>query len=196
MAVHDLYPSFVQIHYRSTYGKHVQTIQTRQWNDGIGTHGFGGYTTWAGASIEADDMVNDLLGWITPFASDGVSWDEAIVFNYPDHNPGTLPQPVVLFPLTAVGAIADVPATQALQMTLNFYDTSFNTFKLVLLDIDTTGSFTPLNYAGLSAAKQDLADYVTSSAHAWASRADNRPAILRQVVWKYNDKLRREYHLT
>lgn len=195
MTVHDLNPSFVQIHYRSAYGKHVQTIQTRQWSPGVGSHGFGGYTTWLGASIDADTMVNNLVDKIKAFASDAVSWDEAIIFNYPSPPP-TPPQPVALFALTQVGVVADVPAAQALQMTMNFYDFGFNTFKLVLLDLDCTGSFTPLNYGGLSAAKQDLADYIVGGTHAWASRADQQPATLRQVVWKYNDKLRKEYHLT
>jgi hypothetical protein len=194
MTVHSLYPSFVQIHYRSAFGKHVQTIQTRQWDGAIGTHGYGGFNKWVGGTIEADTMINDLLSVITPFASDGVTWDEAIIFNYPAVPPA-LPNPVAVIPLTAVGAIAAVPAAEALQMTLNFFDSGFNPVKLVLLDIDCTGSFTPQDYAALPGTKQDLVDYYTGTGHAFASRADLKPTVFRQAVWKYNDKLRKEYHL-
>lgn len=194
MAINSLYPSFVQIHYHSAYGAHVQTIQTRLWSSGIGTHGFGGFTAWVGSVIDADTMVNDLVDLIAPFASDAVHWDEAIVFNYPAPLPA-LPNPVAVFPLTQVGALADVPAAQALQMTNNFFDSAFNIFKLILLDIDVTGHFVPQKLIDLTTAKKTLMNYITGDTHAYASRADLRPTVFRQTVWKYNDKLRKEYHL-
>ncbi len=195
MATNSLYPSFVQIHYRSAYGKHVQTIQTRQWSAGVGSHGFGGYTTWGGSSMDADSMVNGFINAIVPFASDAISWDECIVYNYPAPLPA-LPNPVAVFPLTQVGVLTDVPAAEALQMTLNFFDASFNQCKIVLLDLDVTGSFKPEAYAGLTTLKKNFVDYYLSDVHAFASRADVRPTVFRQCVWKYNDKLRKEYHLT
>jgi hypothetical protein len=195
MAINSLYPSFIQLHYVSAYGKHVQTLPTRQWSSAGFTHGYGGYTSWGGASIEADTMVNAMIATIAPWVDPAINWVDAIVFNYAAPLPA-VPNPVTIIPLTAVGTGAANPANQALQSTYMFFDDAFHTFKFIMLDASSVFDFQPLNYASLPSVKKTFVDYMLGNTHAFMSRGDGKPHIFRQLVEKFNNKLRREYRLS
>lgn len=191
----SLYPSFIQIHYHSGWGKHVQTIPTRQWSPGIGGSPYGGYTNWGSAARTADDMVNDLIDKLAIIADNQTAWDNAIVFNYPTPLPSD-PQPVAIIPLTQVGAVAHTDNAIAYQNLYTFFDSAFNTFKFVTLDMDFSLNMFPKGYGDLNSAHQDVVNALTDGINAWASRANSQPTTLRSVISKYNDKLRKEYNLT
>lgn len=138
-------------------------------------------------------MINAFLAVVTPFTDTGVSWDNAFIFNYPAPPPA-LPNPVTIIPLTAVGAASPTDADKALQSTYMFFDDAFDTMKLTFLDCDTTAVFDPQNYTALPTNKKALVDHILGDTHAFMSRGNGRPHIFRQLVQKYNNKLRRAYH--
>lgn len=186
-------PSTVQIHYHSGWGPHVQTLPTTQWDSAIGAHGFGGYTNWAGAAVEADDMINALVNLFAVISQTEIVWDNAVIFNA---YVGTILVPVRGVTLTQVGAVTHSTDDIAQQTQYTAYDTAFHTAKLVLLDSEHSIGAFKQSYASLNAAHKAVFDAWSSTAWAWSSRFGARPASLRSVTQKRNDKLRREYRLS
>jgi hypothetical protein len=195
MAINSLYPSFVQIHYHSGWGKHVQTIPTRQWIAPSGGFPYGSYTSWGAGAVGAGDMIGDFVDKVAVIADAHIAWDFAIIFNYPGVPPA-LPNPVAIVPLTQVGAVTHTDAAIALQQTYTMYDSAFGTFKLVLLDMDATFTLFPKGYADLDADHQAVINQIADNTQAWSSRLGNIPLTLRSAISKPNDKLRKEYSLS
>jgi len=191
----SLYPAFVQIHYTSAWGKHVQTIPTKAYTIPGGSFTDGSYVAWDTSVVDAGTMVNTLLNDVAVIADAGIAWNYAIFYTYPAPPPG-LPNPVHIMNLSQVGAVTHSVNALAYQNTYTFYDTAFGTFKFVLLDMDPSLSLEPSVYAGLNSAHKAVVDDLTDTHWAWSSRLGNAPSTLRKVVSKPNDKLRREYLLT
>lgn len=190
----SLYPSFVQIHYHSQWGPHIQTIPTKQWQSGGLFGAYGGYTSWSSTLADADVMIGALVDKFAAVSQSGVHWDYAVVYNYPGPLPSD-PQPVRVIPLTQVGALTADPLALAIQNVYTLYDLGFNTVKLVLLDADASMGLTKQTYGDLDAAHQAIITEFADSAVAWSSRAGLQPGGLRSAISKPNDKLRREYRI-
>lgn len=194
MTIHSPGPAFVQIHYHSGWGRHIQTIPIGQWFPPDVLNPLGTVQPWAVVfPTSLAGMVDDLVNKFAAIAQSAVVWDQVVVFTQPD--PAVPAHPRAIGALTQVGALAVNANDIAMQQTYTFFDSDFNTVKLVLLDMeDSLGNF-PVPYASLNAAHKAIVDTFTDDNAAWSSRAGFRPNTLRQAVQKRNDKLRREYGL-
>ncbi len=195
MPLNSLYPSFVQFNYHSAFGKHKQTIPTRAWSAPSGGHPSGTFLNWLGSAVDAEDMINALTTEVIDITDANTFWDYAIIYNFPALPPAT-PNPVAIFQQNVAGTVTHTDAVQAIQNTYNFFDTAFNDFKFVLLDCDATFGLTPETYGELDADHQSVVGVLIDDNWGWSSRAGFRPSVLRRVISKPNDKLRREYNLT
>jgi len=191
MALHSLYPSFIQIQEHSAYGRHIRTLPTLQWNSLGGTNGFGGYEAWDSSDRDADDMVQEFCTAAKELFPTSYHFDSYIIYNYPSAD--AAPQPVKTNTIAIAGTVASPGINKATQQTWSYFDSGFNTFKVVLLDVDCGSNFEPLYPADLNADQTAFADVLASVNNAWASRAGLVPTVLRKVTSKLNDKLRAEY---
>lgn len=195
MSLNSLYPSFVQFNYHSAWGKHKQTIPTRQWSPPSGGHPSGTFLNWLGSAVDAESMINALTTEVVAITDAHTFFDYAIIYSYPALPPAT-PNPVAIFQQNVAGLVAHTDAAQAIQNTYTFFDTAFNTFKFILLDSDASFGLTPETYGELDADHQSVVGVLIDDNWGWSSRANLRPDVLRRVVSKPNDKLRKEYNLT
>lgn len=192
MAPHLLYPSWIKISYHSIFALHQMTIPTRKFNAGIGSHGFGGYTNWAGSPVETDDMVQALVAAMVELYSAEVIFDQFEAFDM--DSPDAAPHPVAVAPITSGGGLDGTPGWfEAVQFTYTWFDTAFNTSKLVLLDAASNNNFALRNNATLSAHEQGVRDAIENTAWAWSSRAGFRPSVLRTLSVGVNDALKKQY---
>jgi hypothetical protein len=195
MAANSLYPAFVQVHYHSNFGKHVMTIPTRDYIPPAAGHPSGSYIAWDTSTRDAEDMINDLFTAVIAITESVVTFDYTIFFKYPALPPAT-PQPLAIFNQNVSGTVAPSGKNGAIENVYTFFDTGFNTFKWYLLDADATFSLVPQHFSDLDAAHQAVVAELTESDQAWSSRAGFKPDVLRSVISKPNDKLRKEYHLS
>jgi hypothetical protein len=161
------------------------------WQSAAGAHGYGGFESWSGAVVEADDMVNYLVSAMSLLMPNGVHYDNAVIYTVATPSSPAIPKVVV--PLAQVGGISSPGWTRAVQRTMTFFDSEFNTAKLVLLDADSADLFTEVIPAGMSANELSLAAAYCSSSWAWQSRAGFRPVVPRTLSTTINVKLRDSY---
>lgn len=195
MTEHGLYPSFIKVEYHSTFAPHVMLLPTRQWNPLGGTTGHGGYVAWDDSDRDADGMIIDLITELTKICSDEVDFDNYIIYNVP--TPGASPIPVAGDDCNALTGIDGTPGWfKATQFTYTFFDTAFNTVKLVLLDASSNGDFSRRSPGSLTSDESSPSAEFMLDTNAWSSRAGFRPSVLRSLAVTINDKLRREYGMS
>lgn len=188
-----LKPSFVRIRYHSPFSGHLQTIPTRQWVTGIGTHGVGGYVAWDSSSIDADDMINALVALMLPYYRSTVVFDDYTIYDYVGG--GDLAFPVAGAPFTSVeGSSGSSNWYEAVQTTFTLFDTDFNKVKLVLLDSDSGNQFLKTRAGDFESAANDLVDEFCATTNAWQSRQGFRPDHALSKIVGLNDALKQQYH--
>lgn len=191
MTIYDLYPSFVQIHYHGPQFNHISTVPTRQWNPLGGTRGGGGYTAWDSSNRDALDMIDDLTDDMALLLPTTAGIDSAIIWNYPSL--GAPAVPVYGYTLTTPGNDASPGWDAATEFIYTFYDSAFNTAKLVVLEAASNGSFAQSNPAGFSSDEAQLPGGFIVDTNAWASRAGFQPSTIRHLTRGLNKRLRRKY---
>lgn len=189
-----LYPSYVKVNYHSIYAQHTMTLPTRRWIPTPVTGANGSYLDWTGTPRDGEDMIHDLFVVLQEICSADVNFDTFIIYDIP--TVGDAPQPVS-------GGVIDLPGTvavpgwqKAVQTTFTFFDTGFNTAKLVLLDAASLNDFNKHLAGDFSAGEIDVIAQYISDGNAWASRAELRPSVCRSVTQTINDELRKQYGLS
>jgi hypothetical protein len=194
MTEYSLFPSFVRIFYHSVFGRHTMTLPTRQWNVAIGTGGQGGYEAWDTTPRDALAMITDWVGELAGVTPDSVVYDEFVIYNMLAED---APANVVGGGSLAVSGTDATPGWIAgTQATFTFYDTAFLPAKVVVLDAASNNLFNKVPYAAASAAQVAVFDSYALATNAWSSRAGNRPATPRNLLYTLNRKLRKQYGLT
>lgn len=191
--IHSLYPAYVLFDYHSTKAQHKQVIPTRAWNNLAGTGGQGGFEAWDTTDRDAIDMVTDLATLMVDYMPAEVTYDKWTIYTMASEDAPPIPRAGGVFTALTGGAVT--PGWwQAVQATLNMYDTEFNTTKLVLLDAASLGSFGEVPFGSLDAKITDIFDEITSEANAWASRAGFRPSVFRTWNVTINNALYNDYN--
>lgn len=191
MAVHSLSPAFVQIKYSSAYAPHVQTIPTRDWTPPTGGHPFGTYTNWASASIDADDMIQALAALYAPLYPTSTEISSYEIFTQATPTSPVIPR--AANSIAVAGTITTPGYTKAVQSTFTFFDSAFNTVRLILLDTDSGNDFLKKPPEAFVTAENNLIAEFTSVSNAWASRAGFQPISIRSLCQTLNEKLRKSY---
>jgi len=191
MSLHTLFPSFVRIRSASDFGAHVNTIPTRQWSPGGGTDDSGTFLAWDDSDRDAQDMIVDFVTLLAALYPSGVTFNNFTIFSFDSEDDP--PTPRFSGGLAIAGTHADPGYTKAVQTTLSFYDTAFNTAKLVCLDSASDNSFNKHTAADLTAAELAVGVEFSAIESAWSSRANLRPMTLLSVTRTLNEKLRRAY---
>jgi len=191
MAIHSLYPSYVVMKYHSTFGQHTMTLPTRRWIPTPVSGANGSYLDWNETPTDGEVMITALATVLQEIASAAVNFDTFLIYDVP--NVGDSPQPVS-------GGVIDLPGTvavpgwfKAVQTTFTFFDTAFNTAKLVLLDGASLSDFDKHLAGDFSGGETDVIAQFISEDNAWSSRAGFRPSVIRSVTQTLNDELRKQY---
>lgn len=191
MPAHTLFPSFVRVRQASAFGSHIYTIPTNQWSPGGGTNDSGTFLAWDATDRDAEAMIVALLTLIADLYPTDSLYNTYTIFSYDD--PDSPPTPRFSNGLAIGGGDATPGYSKAVQTTLTFYDTAFNTVKLVCLDAASNNNFDKHSAGDLSAAELAVGVEFSQLSNAWASRATLRPATLLSVTRTLNEKLRRAY---
>jgi len=191
---HDLSPAFVVINYHSPYGVHKQTLPTLEWQSGGGSHAQGGYNSWSGAGVDADDMIQALAVAESENMPNTVTFDNYIIYTKADAASPALPVRTNHIGINGASLLTGWYA--AVQFSFNFFDNVFLPFRVVLLDCQSGGDFGKVLPGAFTIEQNAVITQITSDTNAWSSRAGNRPNICNNVTKTLNEKLRKEYHIT
>jgi len=194
MAPGSLFPCSVAINYSNSYGRHKMTIPLNEWSPVSGGHIAGTNLAWDETQVDTDTMINGLVDLLKVFQPTDCTFTDYTISTYASFTDPGVPKvskPIV----TGVGTGgAVIPATQA---TYNFKTTGFKPFKIVLLDTRVSSDFGPLKSL-VSPANDDeiaLRDFIIDDANAFMGRQNEQPAVLTQVTYTLNEKLRKSYRL-
>lgn len=192
MTIHSLYPAYVLMRYHSKYAPHTMVVPTRAWNALAGTNGKGGFEAWDASDVDAVDMIEELATALSYLQwSDGSAFDDWTIFTLASETDPPLPRATGTLGLAGQD---DTPGyTKAVQFTYTFYDTGFNTAKIVLLDAASNGDFAKRNLATLSSDELAVATHFMADTNAWASRAGFQPNSVRSLAKTLNEELRKSY---
>lgn len=189
MAPNSLSPSFVVINYHSAFGAHKMTLPTQQYNPGTP----GTFDQWAGGTINAADMVNDMVDLIKAFFPADVEFDFFEIFLKATPTADSILS--LSQTLAQVGTNATPGWTKATEAVLTMKSTNNGIFKMALLDVGTADSFDKVTFADLSGASLAWVSYLQGTAHGWAARDDGKPATFLQISNGLNKALRRKYNM-
>ena len=195
MAVHSLYPNHVVITYTSIWADHKCTVPVVGYTPNATPGQPGTLETRAGASSQSvDDDVIDFIDLLAAFHLNTTTFTGFTVYEWPDEDGPA--QPVYTKGLGIAGGLTPGAAwDKATQQTITWRTTLFGLFKIVLLDVETGGSFAktvaPTAYAALS----NLHDFVTDADGWLCGRDGGQPVTFLQAAITLNDRLRRAYDL-
>jgi hypothetical protein len=184
----SLFPASVLIQYHSLLAPHSMMIPTKAHNPGAS---FGTFDTWLGGTVDAQDMIEELVTVMLPFFDAGVTFDNWTIFEYADAvSPG---DPVASAAFTAmVGTDAGATWAGAVETMLIARTDGFGLAKLVLLDSISDNDFntviTPTTRYTNLIAKWFL------DTNGWSGRDNTQPKTFLKATKNLNQKLRKEYH--
>lgn len=191
MAAHPLL-THIRLDSHSKYALHRAHLPTRDWSPTGGTHGFGSFLAWDSSTADAQDMVEALVDAMLPHFRDHVIFDQWAVWQW-DAGAGTW------FPRAAnaltgkIGTDSTTAWDEAVEAIFTFYDTDFNTAKLIQLDYDSRNNFARRSAATADADEQTLAGTLMADNWAWSSRAQKQLHALRSISLGINDELKKQY---
>jgi hypothetical protein len=191
MPTHSLFPSFVRLNYTSLFGAHIATLPTRQWSPGGGTDDSGTFLAWDDSDRDAQAMIVDFATLLADIHRTDTIFDNFTIFSFDSEDAPATPR--FSNGLAIPGTVSPGGWTKAVQTTFTWYDTAFNTAKVVMLDSDSANNFGKHTAASLTAAELAIGTEYATLTNAWSSRANLRPATLLSVTQTLNEKLRRTY---
>jgi hypothetical protein len=166
-------------------------IPTTEWNALGGTNGFGGFTAWDASDRDADDMVVELCTALADITFTDLVFDTYTIWTKASPTDPVIPRAANTLAITGTGTVDSW--RKAVQRTFTFFDTAFNTFKLVCLDFTSKDLFSKYGATGLSVDEATVVTIIASVTNAWSSRAGLRPSILRSLATTINVNLRDSY---
>lgn len=184
----SLVPAFVQYHYHSPFGLHVQTIPTLEYNVADVS-----FNTWAAGAVAAGDMVTNLMLKMKKFFPAGVLYDTCRIFTKAAVNADPILRAVTTFVSSNEGDFATPGFTEAVQGTFSYLGLTGSKGRLVFLDCASGDDFTPQFTTGGSGILFDLLAELNDDGNGWSTRGNERPTTFLQYSKTLNEKLRREY---
>ena len=193
MALHSLFPAYVQIDYHSPWGAHKMTLPTRTWDDTIVAGGHGAFLSWTEDPVDADDMIKDLVNVLKPFWMPESFFDQYTIYAFADED--SEPVPVTANSLGIEGTEPNDNWAKAVQTTFSIRTADFGQIKLVFLDAPQPASFDKILSFDASPEAIAVMDELSNDEKAWSGRDNARPMQLVQIAYTLNEKLRREYNM-
>ena len=194
MAPNSLFPAYVLLQYTTAYSTHFMTLPTLAWNDEVSVGDAGRFDVWAGGSVDADEMVNDLVDLFAPFFLATTSFDLYTIYTLADAE--ATPQPRIAKQLTQVGTSTSVYWAKAVETTFMFRTDLFGIRRLVFLDSPVPNSFDKISTFDASPEAIAIRDQFADDGQGWSARDNGKPTILTQITYTLNEKLRKEYGMT
>lgn len=194
MAPNSLFPAFVQVGYHSAFGAHNMILPTLSWTNAASPGGAGEFNTWDASTVDADDMINDLIDLFVPFFKADTSFDHYTIYTLANAEATPLPQAAKQ--LTQVGTNATTTWSKAVETTFMFRTNLFGLRRLVFLDAPSGGVFDKIDSFSTSPEAIAIRDQFADVTQAWSARDNGRPTILTQITYTLNEKLRKEYGMT
>lgn len=188
----SLYPAFVRLFWHSAQAPHVKTIPTLGWTEAGGTNGKGVFTTWNSSVVDAQDMIEELVGSLADFNTASSVYDSFIIYTM--SAPDAIPQPRAQGLLGVAGtSVGD--AQPASQGTYTWRTTNFGIFKLEFLDAPVNDNFAKITVEGTSGQPHEVSLILRDSDNGWAGRDGGQVTAFLQASFTLNEKLRKSYRL-
>jgi len=191
----DIGPSFIRLDSTSEFGPHSSFIPTLLWSDDPSTNDHGVFQTWNSGSIDAVDMIMDLLTALLDFFDSTTTFNNWTILSKPDADSPAVPVQSDNF-TGQVGTTAFTGWRQAVQRTISWRTTGFNIFKIVCLDVPVSNNFAKISTLPGSGSLFDLDAVVTDGDHGFSGRDNNQPQSFISATHTLNEKLRRAYRAT
>jgi len=186
-------PTIILINSHSAFGFHKGQLNTLEWSPTPSVGGSGSIATHNAGSVDADEMINDLIDLFVPFFPASNVWDNYVIFTYP--TPEATPEPMASGTLGQIGTSATPGWTKAVQQTLTFRTDLFGVAKIVMLDADSQDSFDKTLVVPPASPLEALVNMFTDEDLGWAGRDNGRPDTYLSATKTLNEKLRREYRM-
>lgn len=189
----SLFPAFVRLNYHSAAAPHSQTIPTLPWLDVESDGEVGEFETWGASTIDALDMITNLVDELVKFFDALVTYDNFVIFTQEDAEADPVPRASGSF-TAKVGTETDAGWGGAVQTTISFRTTLFGLSKLTLLDSASRDDFNPITVP--VAPYTTLIPEFAATFNGWSGQDGGRPATFIRATKTLNEKLRRAYHYT
>jgi hypothetical protein len=182
-------PYYVQINYHYILGPHSMTIPTKNWNSGAGA---GSFDTWAGGTVDAADMIEQLVTLMLPFFDANTTFDNWVIFK--QLLPADDPQPMRSGNFTGMdGTNSGGSWSAAVESIITMRTDLFGIAKLDLLDSVSGGNYNPILTP--SGALSALLLEWSLDLNGWSGRDNGRPSNFLKMTINLNQKLRKSYRL-
>lgn len=192
MAEHLKNPSAIVIDSHSAFALHKMTICTRKWNAGIGTGGFGGFLNWLEEPVDAQEMVQALVGAMVVLHHGSYIYDRFTI--YDEVSEGGAMVPKSGFAISDGEGTNDTPGWyQGVEFIYTYFDTEFNKMTHKLLDFASLNNFARRSPITFSVDEAAVIAQISDESNAWASRAGFRPSQIRSGSVGINDALKAKY---
>jgi hypothetical protein len=192
MTQFGLEPAYVKLDYISVWGAHSHLIPLKEWilTNLSGT--MGSFINWAGAPVDAEVMIDDLVDLLAPLHKADTTYTLATIYKKLLAEDPALP--VASKALTVVGTSALTTHAKAIQATLNMRSLGVQPVKLVFLDVPHSGGdFDKVPASGFDADINAIVSEFTNINNAWSARDNTRPNTGISVTWNLNQELRKNY---
>jgi hypothetical protein len=167
------------------------TIPTTEWTPGSPGNPSGDFKDWAsGADVQADNMVEELLGELANFVPTGTNFGRYTI--YTKASPEAIALPRYTSAIDIDGLAVANSLDEATQLTFHFKTEDFNDFKLTLLDATRLDGYNKILNPSSFTNVPELVTVVTDTANGWAGRDGTRPSTISTITCGLNDRLRRE----
>lgn len=192
MAPNSLSPASVVIDYHGPFSAHKMTIPTREWFPTSITGDLGSYQAWDTTTVDAEEMITDLLTQLKKFLHGDAAFDAITIYTQATATSPNIPR--VTKAIAIAGTAIDTAQTAAVSATWNFKTTLNGNMKLILLDTPIRDTwFYKINAAAFSTDQALVANEIVLASHAWSGRDDGEPLTCRNITYDLNDKLQRQY---
>jgi len=188
----SLFPAFIKVEYHSAYAPHIMLLPTREIDIDAGTPEDSTILAWDDSQINWVTMVTALITEMLPLFTITVNFDRATLFNVPELEAD--PQPISNATIDLPGSDASPTYSQAVQLTATWRTSLFGISKLVLLDMESSGSFDKIISLSGQPALTAINDEWVADTNGWAGRDNGQPNVFISATKTLNEKLRRAYH--
>ena len=191
MAPNSLSPASVVIDYHSAYAPHKMTIPTLEWFPTDLTGVLGSYAAHDTTTIDAEEMITDLITTLKFFMKTNAAFDNITVYTQATATSPNIPRKSKAISIAGLSASGN---EAAVSKTWNFKTLANGNMKIELLDCVIPGTwFNRILPAAMSTEEALVANEIVLAGHAWSGRDDSEPATCRSITVDLNDKLQRMY---
>jgi hypothetical protein len=171
------------------------TRPTTAWSPPAGVAVAGFFDDWAAGTVDAADMIQDLVTKMADLMATTSSFDYYIIYTQADAD--SEPIIAIINTLSTPGTVTASAQEKATQGHYALLDTNGKKCGITLMDMPLEYGFERKNFVGaLATPESALVTELTLTNKGWSSRQNARPAVFKRATYDMNDALRKRYRMT